>query len=71
MTSTKHQFKDPKDRPRDDLTDNPGIGASKGSYAAGEDPEQIEGENTFEGDVENDATPQGGADPKKLGRTNK
>jgi len=76
MASNKH----PKARleqpggirpPRDDLKDNPGIGASKGSRAAGVDPEELEGDNTFEGDVMNDATPQGGVDPSRTGRTNK
>jgi hypothetical protein len=50
---------------------NPDIGQSKGSFATGEDPELIEGENTVEGDVENDSTYGGGADPDQLGRTNK
>jgi hypothetical protein len=50
---------------------NPEIGQSKGSYATGEDPELLEGENTVEGDVANDSTYGGGADPGQLGRTNK
>jgi hypothetical protein len=50
---------------------NPDIGQSKGSFATGEDPELIEGENTVEGDVENDSTYGGGTDPDQLGRTNK
>lgn len=45
--------------PRDDLKDNPGIGSSKGTTMAGEDPHLIEGENTIEGDVENDADAAG------------
>lgn len=53
-----------------DLSGNPGIGASKGVTAAGEDARDIEGETTFEGDVENDTTPQGGVDPRQAGRTN-
>ncbi|WP_425500151.1 hypothetical protein [Propylenella binzhouense] len=71
MTDTKHQKTMPKDRPRDDLEDNPNIGASKGSYATGEDPERIEGDSTFEGDVESDTDRQGGLDPRHVGRTNK
>jgi len=50
---------------------NPDIGQSKGSFASGDDPELIEGENTVEGDVENDSTYGGGADPAQLGRTNR
>jgi hypothetical protein len=41
---------------RNDLEHNPGIGQSKGSFATGIPPEEIEGENTSEGDVENDTT---------------
>lgn len=33
----------------EDLGRNPGIGQSKGSFATGVEPEEIEGENTFEG----------------------
>ncbi len=47
------------DRP-DDLQRNPGIGQSAGTTAAGESPRSIEGENTVEGDLENDTTPNGG-----------
>ena len=71
MTTTKHPKAKPGDAPRDDLEDNPGIGASKGVRIAREDPESIAGENTFEGDVENDTTPQGGVNPRQVGRTNK
>lgn len=61
--STKH----PKTiRPSDaDLYRNPLIGGSKGvtmAQASLDDLEQIEGENTIEGDVENDTNPQGGID---------
>ena len=55
----------------DDLERNPEIGGSKGAFATGEDPREIEGENTVEGDVENDSRPSGGVDPDQLGRTNK
>ena len=57
-----------KDR---DLKANPGIGTSKGSRATGEDPRSIEGESTVKGDVANDTTPEGGIDPRQIGRTNK
>lgn len=60
-----------KNTPRDDLKDNPGIGESKGSYATGADPKTIRGDNTFEGDVENDPNPQGGLNPNRVGRRNK
>jgi hypothetical protein len=56
-----------------DLRENPGIGVSKGTIKGGEilaDDESFDGDNTFEGDVENDVTPQGGIDPDRTGRTN-
>ncbi len=57
------QQPDDKVTPADDLDRNPGIGASKGTTMADADPGEIEGDNTFEGDVENDVTPGGGVDP--------
>jgi hypothetical protein len=60
----------------DDLKRNPGIGASKGTTMAGADADDLdeemsEAENTFKGDVENDAgRPGAGVDPKRLGRHN-
>ena len=81
MTSSKHPKTPPAGpddlgadvpRPPDDLERNPGIGASKGAFAAtGEDPETIEGDNTIEGDVANDVDRSGGLNPNRLGRTNK
>lgn len=61
-------------RPTDkDLKQNPGIGTSKGTIRGGDilDEEGLDGDNTFEGDVENDVTRQGGLDPNQTGRTNK
>lgn len=55
----------------EDLKRNPGIGQSKGAYASGEELEDLEAENTFEGDVENDVEPSGAVRPERLGRTNK
>ena len=56
----------------DDLDRDPGIGQSKGLFARtdGEDAGLIEGENTVEGDSENDGGTAGGIDPA-MGRTNK
>ena len=56
----------------DDLERDPGIGRSKGLFARtdGENAELIEGENTVEGDRENDGGPAGGVDPG-MGRTYK
>lgn len=51
-----------------DLRNDPGIGRSKG---AGRGDPPLEGENTFEGDVLNDTTPEGGIDPNQRGRENK
>jgi hypothetical protein len=56
---------------RSDLDRNPGIGQSKGTFATGADIEEIEGENTVEGDIENDPSPSGAVPERKLGRTNK
>jgi hypothetical protein len=65
--------KQPKTRqPTDaDLKGNPGIGAAKGTTIAGEDPDAIAADSTFEGDVENETTREGGVDPSHVGRTNK
>lgn len=47
---------------QDDLERNPGTGSSKGLFArtGGEDAALIEGENSFEGDQENDGGNAGG-----------
>jgi hypothetical protein len=68
MTSTKH----PKGKSpfTDDLERNPGIGQSKGSFMTGIPPEEIEGENTVEGDVENDSTANDGVPERERLRTN-
>lgn len=80
MTSSKHpnpggpnrDAKGDFPRPPDDLERNPGIGSSKGIHSrTGTNPEATEGENTAEGDVMNDVTPQGGVNPNQQGRTNK
>ena len=56
----------------DDLERNPGIGQSKGAFATGEEPRSIEGDNTVEGDVDNDpGRPGDGVDPDRMGRENK
>ncbi len=38
---------------------------------AGADPEELEADSTFEGDVENETTPEGGVDPDHRPRKNK
>lgn len=59
-------------RPPDNLERDPGIGTAKGTQArTGGNPERIGGEHTFEGDVMNDTTPQGGINPNQKGRTNR
>lgn len=59
-------------RPPDDRDRDPGIGTSKGTFARDKaGPEEIEGDHTFEGDVMNDATREGGVDPDQQGRTNR
>ncbi|WP_298959438.1 hypothetical protein [uncultured Methylobacterium sp.] len=54
-----------------DLKGNPGIGGSAGTTLSGGDPEDLEGANTYEGDVDNDTTPEGGIDPDQRPRKNK
>lgn len=68
MTTTKHR-KGESPFP-DDLERNPGIGQSKGSFMTGIPPEEIEGENTVEGDFENDSTANDGVPQAERGRTN-
>src|SRR3546814_5627550 len=53
----------------EDLRRNHGIGQSKGTTAAGAKVEEIEGDTTVEGDIENDPEAAGGVDPNRLGRT--
>lgn len=69
---SKHPAPDeqPVGRP-DDLEENPGIGQSKGLFgrAGAKDADRLEGENTVEGDVENNADAAGAVHPD-LGRTN-
>jgi hypothetical protein len=69
MSATKHEKGDSPFP--DDLKRNPGIGHSKGAFATGENPETIEGENTVEGDIDNDATVTDGVPQREHGRTNK
>jgi hypothetical protein len=69
LTDTKHG-KSESPFP-DDLERNPGIGQSKGTFMTGEDPESIQGENTVEGDVDNDSTANDGVPEKERERTNR
>lgn len=69
MTSHKHG-KGPGPFP-DDLKRNPGIGQSKGSFATGISPAEAEGDNSSEGDVDNDSTPTGGVSEQEKARTNR
>lgn len=61
----------------DDEERNPGINASKGTTMSGADAKDVddlyaEGDNTFPGDVENDAgRPGTGVDSSRRGRENK
>src|SRR5690606_26192045 len=65
MTDKHPKSRTPTDK---DLRENPGIGSSPGTSGYGD---ELDGENTFRGDVENDTTPQGGIDPDRRVRTNK
>ena len=55
---------------KDDLEKNPGIGQSKGSFMTGVPPEEIEGENTVEGDADSDTTATDGVPQREKARTN-
>ena len=67
--SSKHMKTDvPSDA---DLKGNPGIGSSKGMTISGGDPRDLEGDSTFEGDVDSETTPEGGIDPNHRGRKNR
>jgi hypothetical protein len=60
MTKQHPKTRKPTDR---DLESNPLIGGSKGVTMAHATPDELEesqGDNTIEGDVSNDTTPQGG-----------
>jgi hypothetical protein len=64
---TNNHFKTTK--PSDvDLKRDPGIGQSKGLNRF-EGLDEIAGENTIEGDVENDTNRFGGVDPNQRGRS--
>jgi hypothetical protein len=68
MSTTKYpKWKKPSDA---DLANNPGIGTSKGTIKKG-DAFDLDGDNTVEGDVENDTTAAGGINPRQKMRTNK
>jgi hypothetical protein len=68
MSDTKHE-KSESPFP-DDLERDPGIGQSKGSFMTSEDPHSVAGENTVEGDVDNDSTGGDGVPERKRERTN-
>lgn len=79
MSTNKHPAAghEPDPLPADDLASDPGIGSSAGVTRAGgltqahEDPEDIAGDNTVEGDVDQDMDRGGGISPDHRGRTNK
>jgi hypothetical protein len=70
MTRSEHDLSGhtPTTLPRDDLMEDPGIGASKGTTISGEDPHILreDAANTEEGDAPNDADAAGA--PTPLGR---
>ncbi|MDB5416875.1 MAG: hypothetical protein JWP50_294 [Phenylobacterium sp.] len=72
MTSSKHSLSGhtPTTLPRDDLQDDPAIGASKGTTISGEDPHILreDGANTEEGDAANDADATGAPTPLRRQR---
>lgn len=68
MTGTKHEKG--KSPFTSDLERNPGIGQSKGSFMTGIPPEETEGENTMERDVDNGPTATDGVPRGERERTN-
>lgn len=71
MSTAKHEKSSGEGPFTSDLEDDPGIGQSPGLLRTGEDPDLLEADNTQEGDVENNAGPNGEAREGDLGRTNK
>jgi hypothetical protein len=73
MSTSKHPPPGRATPPRDDLETDPGIGASRGTTIAGEDPHILrdDAENTEEGDVANDADATGAPTPLERHRTNR
>jgi hypothetical protein len=71
MSTSKHEKSEGEGPFTSDLERNPGIGQSGGAFATGEDPLELEADNTEEGDVENGAGPNGEAVEGDVGRTNK
>ncbi|MGN6059265.1 MAG: hypothetical protein ACTHOI_11870 [Sphingomicrobium sp.] len=69
MADTKHRKGDSPFA--DDLEKNPGIGESRGAFMTGEDPQSIAGENTVEGDAENDSTAGDGVPQEERERTSR
>lgn len=67
MTSKHDKTKRPSDK---DLKVNPGIGQSTGLQSA-QDAEDLEGDNTFEGDTANNTNRAGGINPKDRPRANR
>jgi hypothetical protein len=67
MSTSKHPLSghEPDPLPADDLADDPGIGASRGTTIAGEDPVILreDGASTEEGDIANDADGAGAPTP--------
>lgn len=70
MSKGKHDKKGPSPFP-DDILRNPGIGQSKGAFMTGADSDEIIGDNTVEGDVDNDSTVVGGVPERENARTNR
>jgi hypothetical protein len=69
--TTKHPKTKPGQRQRSDFDVDPGIGTSTGTTISGEDRRDLEGGSSFEGDVVNQTTREGGVDPNRTGQTNK
>ena len=73
MSTSKHPAPGQATPPRDDLETDPGIGASRGTTIAGEDPHILreDGENTEEGDTGENTDATGAIKPMSEERTNK
>ena len=75
MSTSKHSASGhaPTTTTRDNLKDSPGISASRGTTIAGEDPHILtdDGDDTEQGDVENNADATGAPTRQDRHRTNK
>ena len=70
MSTSKHDKAQDEGPLTSDLERDPAIGQSRGAFAMEERSDPAKGENSVEGDVENDPATDGSIPADHLGRTN-